>query len=256
MAGVLLCRALLLKGQRVGVSLGKVGSFSPVLSRRVIGQVRYGRGRKGTCTETWKHFKSTLRQPCLLSFCNRAALTLFFCLRGIHVYIYIYICICVCIHIYIYIYIYTYLLYIYNIYTCVYICISFSLSLSLYIYIYIHVYTRVVWELFNISRKQNSMTSFRRRCYDIYTFICFGNRTQQPVLAGFCHASYMPRWLAPPHVGKGENNGLYSAIIDCNLIILIIMTTHLSLSLSVYSLYIYIYIHILVYTCIYIYIYI
>ena len=42
--------ALLLKGQKGG---GKVRSFSPVLLPHVIGQVRYGRGRKGK-HECWK----------------------------------------------------------------------------------------------------------------------------------------------------------------------------------------------------------
>ena len=35
----------------MGGSLGKVGSFSPILLPRVIGQVRYGRGRKGNTQE-------------------------------------------------------------------------------------------------------------------------------------------------------------------------------------------------------------
>ena len=35
------------KGKRAGSSLGKVGSSSPVPLSHVIGQVRYGRGRKG-----------------------------------------------------------------------------------------------------------------------------------------------------------------------------------------------------------------
>ena len=38
--------ALLLKGQMAGGSLGRVGALSPVLLPHVIGQVRYGRGRK------------------------------------------------------------------------------------------------------------------------------------------------------------------------------------------------------------------
>ena len=37
----------------VGGSLGKVGSFSPVLLPHAIGQVRYGRGRKGK-RKCWK----------------------------------------------------------------------------------------------------------------------------------------------------------------------------------------------------------
>ena len=41
------------KGKRVGGSLGKVGSLSPVLLRRVIGQIRYGRGRNGK-HKCWK----------------------------------------------------------------------------------------------------------------------------------------------------------------------------------------------------------
>ena len=45
---------LLLKGQKAGGgSLGKVGSFSPVLLPHAIGQVRYWRGRKGT-RKCWK----------------------------------------------------------------------------------------------------------------------------------------------------------------------------------------------------------
>ena len=38
---------------KVWGSVGKVGSFSPVLLRHVIGQVRYGRGRKGK-RKRWK----------------------------------------------------------------------------------------------------------------------------------------------------------------------------------------------------------
>ena len=46
--------------KRVGGSLGKVGSFSPVLLRHVIGQIRYGRGRKGK-HNCWKQSLAKLK---------------------------------------------------------------------------------------------------------------------------------------------------------------------------------------------------
>ena len=51
------------KGKGVGGSLGKVGSFSPVLLRHVIGQVRYGRGRKGE-HKCWKQSLAKIQCSC------------------------------------------------------------------------------------------------------------------------------------------------------------------------------------------------
>ena len=71
----------------VGGRLGKVGSFSPVLLPHVIGQVRYGRGRKGKY-KCWKQ-------------------SLAYAEPSIYIYIYIYMFIYLFVDIYIYIYIHT-----------------------------------------------------------------------------------------------------------------------------------------------------
>ena len=92
------------KGKSVGGSLGK-GSFSPVLLPHVIGQVRYGRGRKGK----HKCWKQSLERRLNISnnmTIYRYGLTKSYTLNGkdskwTYIYIYMYI------YIYIYIYVYT-----------------------------------------------------------------------------------------------------------------------------------------------------
>ena len=53
------------EGKRAGGSLGKAGSFSPVLLRHVFGQVRYGRGQKGkhNCRKQSLDDLQTLSKP-------------------------------------------------------------------------------------------------------------------------------------------------------------------------------------------------
>ena len=120
-----------------GGSLGIVRWFSPVLLRHVMGQIRYGRGRKGK-HKCWK--------------------------QSLDIYIYIYIYIYT--HIYIYIYIYTHMyIYIY-IYTYIYIYIYRERDIDIYIYM-----TNPRSCTFPGILSQGNLQCPRLNVYNIYIYI-------------------------------------------------------------------------------------